>query len=117
MKAFRLELTDYKLDGTVNPELKDAGPEVDKRVDYNVRGSIVALLLNRGLNLCGAELLVQDRLAGKIHDCDADHILLDASEMQKVQDATNRFRGFGIEDVELVQRILEAPEVDVEEKR
>lgn len=84
---------------------------------YEFRDSMIELLFARDLQLSGTELLERDDLARKIRDCADGHILLEEGEWNKLVISANTIRGLGRPDVELVRRILEAPKVEVEEKK
>jgi hypothetical protein len=85
------------------------------QVPYDVRGSIVNSLYHPDLKLSAKELLDNDRLAQKIKGA-TDSILLEDAEWDKVSAAFNKISGFGINDVELVNRVLNAEEIEVKEK-
>lgn len=109
MEARKIDLSPY-------PVLADGpeGPE-SVSVSYEVRKSLVNLLFNPQLQLGGCALLEQHELAVKIMDCAEDAILLDQSDYEKLRHATETFRGFGKNEVELVRRVLKAPSVPVAE--
>jgi predicted glycosyltransferase involved in capsule biosynthesis len=86
--------------------------EGDKKFPYDVKGSMVNALFNPDLRLGFKELFENDRVAQKINSAQ-DHVLLEEAEYQKLKQAFESFRGYNKEDVELVRRVLEAPETNV----
>lgn len=84
---------------------------------YEVKDSMIELLLSRELRLSGRELLDRDDLAKKIRDCPDGSILLEEGEWNKLVQSAETITGLGRPDVELVRRILEAEKVEVEEKK
>jgi hypothetical protein len=84
-----------------------------REVKYRFRDSIVNLMFNPELRLTGLELLKQDILARKVMDSTGDALLLEDAEYARIKQAIEAFRGFGRNDVELVRRVLECPEVKV----
>ena len=93
-------------------------PEGEKRdIPYEVKDSIVSLLFHPDLKLSGMELLKQNELAGKILHSEDPEILFEEAEYNKIKQAINVVTGYGRNEVELVRRVLEAPEVEVEAKK
>jgi len=92
-------------------------PEGEKRqIPYEVKDSMISLLFHPDLKLGGVELLKQNELAGKILNAEPGDLLLEEAEYNKLTQAINVIKGYGRNEVELVRRILEAPEVEVEAK-
>ena len=88
--------------------------EGPKKAPYDVRMSLSNLLFNPGLKLNSRDLLDNDRLSQKILRAESA-ILLEESEYKRLKSAVEGFNGFTKTDVELVRRVLEAPEVPVKE--
>jgi hypothetical protein len=105
----RVDLSSYKV------PVKSPGG-VDE-VEYDVRDSCIEVLLSRELNLTARELLDRDDLARKIRDCPDGHMLLEEGEWAKLAQSVNAVKGFGRADVEWVRRVLDAEQVQVEEKK
>jgi hypothetical protein len=82
---------------------------------FDVRGSIAACLYHPDLKLYARDLLDNDRLAQKIKAA-TDFVLVEDAEYEKVKAAFETIKGFEINDVELVKRVLEAEKVEVQEK-
>lgn len=106
----KINLENYHFDG-----IDEKGKP--KKFPYDVRGNLIAVLFQRQLNLNAMELLERDDLARKIRDCKDREILLEDSEYEKIKQAVNAFKGYGQHDVEFVRRVLECPQVEVEEKK
>ena len=88
---------------------------IKEDVPYQVKDSIIELLYAPTLKLNGVQLLKQQQLVNKIHAAEND-ILLETEEYENLTKAINIIEGFGKNDVELVNRILNAEEVKVSEK-
>lgn len=100
----KINLTPYQV--KINGEYKD----------YDVRDAIVTILTSHFLNLNGSQLLKNNILATKVLEKE-DFILLEDADYQNLKSATDKITGYGKEDIELVQRILEAPDVKIEEAK
>lgn len=97
-------------------KMKDSLGNV-KEGDYAVRESISVMLLNQQLNLSGRDLLFNSKIATKIEDCKDDDVLLEDNEYAKLLSAVEQVHGLGKNEVELVRRVFECPDVKVEEKK
>ena len=86
-----------------------------KEDNYDVKDAVAAILLNRALRLTAVQLLKNNALAQKVMGPNPE-LLLEEAEYATIRHACDQVEGYGAEDVELVQRILECPEVDVEVK-
>jgi hypothetical protein len=84
---------------------------------YEVKDSLVELLLSRDLRLSGRELLKNNDIAKKINDCPDGSILMEEEEWNHLVQAAEQVKGLGRTDVELMNRIFEAPKVEVEVKK
>ena len=104
----KLVLSDYRVE--IN------GTDGTKTIPYHVRSAVVELLFNPELKLGAVELLKRDDLGKKILK-EKDFILLEKPEYDQIKSACEFAKGFSKNDVELVRRILEAEEVDVEVKK
>lgn len=111
MKARKINLENYPIQG-----FDEKGKE--KEVPYDVRGSLVTVLFNKDLNLSAVELLDRDDLARRIRDCKGKEILLEEADYQKIRQSLEVIRGgLGQTDVGFVRRVLECPQIEVEEKK
>ncbi len=102
----RLDLTNYTV--------MVPGPEGPVPEPFQVRESIVNVLFAQE-RLDAAELLRRDRLGERILGQPGDSLLIEEADFQKIKASFEGFKGFRRIDVELVKRVLEAPEVQVEE--
>ncbi|MEN6396736.1 MAG: hypothetical protein ABFC78_09665 [Methanoregula sp.] len=95
----------------VEAELPDG---TKKPFPYIVKQSICGALFLPEQRLGMAELLDNDRLAQKIKAWpEGSPLLLEEAEYQKIRAAFEAHRGYTEHDVELVRRIMNAPEVAV----
>lgn len=90
----------------------DKGPQL---ISYNIRKSISNVVLSPEQKLGMADLLKFSKITDKIESCKEDTILLEETEYQVIKEAFGKFKGFGINEVELCRRIEEAEKVEVEE--
>ena len=111
----KISLTDYTFETKV-PDMMKPGSSIDAEFPYHVRDQMASLLFVRDLGLNGAELVKANMLAQKIIANEGDELLLEEAEWQRLKVAVDAFKGFGQSDVEFVNRILEAEEVEVEKK-
>ena len=86
---------------------------------YNVKESMVSCLLHPVLKLTGRELLLRGKLATQIEEAEIKEgkgfILVEEADYAKLKKAFETIEGFTKSDMELVRRVLEAEETDVEE--
>jgi hypothetical protein len=109
MKVKKINLISYNIEV----------PQLDgtkKSIPYDVRNSLGEIILAPQLKLNGTRLLKNQKIASKIIDCKEDFILLELGEWSVLHEAVEILDVFGKNDVELIQRILESVDVDVEEK-
>ncbi len=105
----RINLKDYM------EKVRDTeGNEVER--PYDVRNSMIEVLLSRELGLPARETLDRDIVARRIRDCSDGTILLEEGDYTKLVAAIDTIKGWGRPDIEFLRRILEAPAVEVEEK-
>ena len=87
---------------------------------YNVKESMVSCLLHPVLKLTGRELLLRNKLATRIEEAEIvegnGSILVEEDDYRKLRQAFETIEGFTKNDMELVQRVLEAEEIEVAEK-
>ena len=115
MEARKIDLTDYvateyaeQPDGTTKEVLimVPVGDETTELM-YRVKSSIATVLME--LRVSGLLLLERNDLALKIRDCVDDSILLTVDEAATLERAFKEFDQFGIQEVELVSRVLRNP--------
>ena len=83
--------------------------------EYDVRGSLITVMFSVP-GMPPTELLQIDDLARKVRDCVGEDLLLEEAEYSKIQRGLNAMKTLGQFEVELVRRILHAPDVKVQEK-
>lgn len=87
---------------------------------YNVKESMVSCLLHPALKLTGRELLLRGKLATRIEEAEIKEgkgfILVEEEDYRKLRQAFETIEGFTKSDMELVRRVLESEEIEVEEK-
>lgn len=105
----KLDLSDYTVKRKT-PDKANPFNEIEIELPYRVKDSILNLMFVPQLQLSGAELVKQNALALKIEACKEGEILLEEAEYERVKKALSTFKGFTRDDVELVTRIMEAPE-------
>jgi predicted glycosyltransferase involved in capsule biosynthesis len=106
----KLDLSNY----LVTVKVKDGEQIVDRQIPYDVKGSIRGILFHADQRLSGIDLMENFKLAEKIAAAEGS-ILLEKDDYNRLKKSFDAFRGFGENDVELVKRILDAPEVQVKE--
>jgi len=109
----KIELQNYM----VNSPMPD-GSSVPQ--PYKVKESMVSCLLHPALKLTGRELLLRGKLATRIEEAEIikgnGFILVEETDYKKLRQAFETIEGFAKNDMELVRRVLEAEEIEVEEK-
>lgn len=108
MKAYKLDISEFQVEVT-----DPSGQAV--LMDYGVRPALVGILLNPQLNLTGIDVFDRYDLATRIKTSDREVILLSPEEHGWLKAAIATIKGFGMNDVELIRRIRNAPEIDIEE--
>lgn len=83
--------------------------------DYITKDSLCICLLHPALQLTGMELLNRVKIKDKIESA-GEYVLLEEDEYAKLKTAFETIQGFSANDVEMVRRVLEAEEIQVEEK-
>lgn len=89
----------------------------EQTTPYDVKSSLINILFHPVLKLAGRDLLKAHKLAEKIEECNEDIILLEDHDYMKLKNAAESIKGFTKNDVEFVQRVLEAEDADVQEKK
>ena len=111
----KLSLKDYTFKARV-PDKMNEGQLMEAEYPFPVKDAILNLMFNPSLQLNGAELVKQNVLAMKLEQCKEDTILLEDEEYNRIKRAVDTFKGFGRNDVELVERINGAEVVEVKSK-
>lgn len=88
----------------------------EKKTDmYDLKGSLGACLLHPVLQLNGRELLLRRRILDKIEQAKGV-LMLEEAEYSKLVSAFEQIKGFSKNDLEMVDRVLNAEEIEVKEK-
>ena len=82
---------------------------------YLVADSLVAVLFNQSLRLSALDARKNDKIAQKIESA-TDFVLLEEAEYQTLKECADSFRGYARNDLEFVDRIANAEEVEIVEK-
>jgi len=106
----KIDLTNYSVHVR-----NEKGEWVD--IPYEVKDSLIEVMFSRDLQLSARELLDRDDIARKVRDCTDGQVILEEEEYNKILTAVNTVKGLGRPDVEFVRRILEAPKVEVKERK
>lgn len=100
----------------LGPDGKEEIEVVEQMMPYDVRESMASILLHPEQKVNGIELLKNNQLAQKILELPEDTLLLETDNYNRLKKAFETFVGFSRNDVELVRRVLEAPDVEVAKK-
>jgi len=103
----KIDLSNYTIDMPTEGGMKT--------YPYSVKESIELAMYHPDLKLNFRDLLENDRVAQKIKSANG-FVLLEESEYSRIKMVFETIQGFRKEDVELVKRVIEAPEVEVQEK-
>mgnify|MGYP001619773014 FL=1 len=110
----QIDLTEYELEIKIPPQ--DGKPDTEK-FRYDVRGSLIEVLFAPELQLKARDILDRDDLARKIRDWKNNLLILEEAEFEKLKHAIENAGGLGRNEIQLIRRILEAPQVEVEVKK
>jgi len=83
---------------------------------YDFKESLIQLMFHPNLRLSGKALLETNIVAEKMMKSDKE-ILLEEADYQNIKNAVDKFEGFSQNEVELVKRVTECPEINVKEKK
>jgi len=111
----KLKIANYLVKIRV-PDRLNPGQMIEGEHPFQMKESILNLLFQPKLELSGADVIRQNKLAMKIESCTDDEIMLEDEEYLRVKKAFDVFRGFNRNDTEMVERINTAEQVEVEEK-
>ena len=95
----------------------DVSPYQTANGSFNVRASLVSILFMED-RLPPREVLARDTIAHRVETTESDTLLLEESDYSKFVSGLNAsdLKPFGREVVEFIRRVLDAPEVDVQER-
>lgn len=103
----KLDLTPYEVRMSDGQELRT--------IPYEVRASCAAVLFHPELRLSARDLLKSAVLAEKIERA-GDAVLLEEEEYERLKAAVEAIHTYARNDVEFVNRVLDAPAVQVQEQ-
>ena len=83
---------------------------------YNVKGTIIDIIFSNQPKLNGRQNHERNKLADKIENCDED-LLLEDSDFAIIKSSVDLIQGFGKNERELLNRIYDAEDVKVKEKK
>ena len=83
--------------------------------DFKVKESLEICLFHPQLNIDGREMMKRRKVLHKIEEAE-DFLLLEDDEWQKLKSAFETIKGMSKNELELVERVLEAEEIEVKEK-
>ena len=106
-----LDLTNYS---TTVKEVRN-GKLVDKKDEYDVKGSLVSILFMPGNNVNARESFKRQVLANQIETANGS-VLLEEADWQKLVDAAEKLENVGRNDVEFMHRILDASQVEIKKE-
>lgn len=86
------------------------------KVPYSVKGSLEILMFHPDLRLSSLETVRHNKIMAKIEDCKDDNVLLEDSEYEVVKRAVETVKGYGRNDIRLIDRVMNAETVEVKEK-
>lgn len=81
---------------------------------YNIKQSIINILFHPDLRLSAKELLDNDKVSQKVEAAEGS-VLLEDAEYEKVKKAFDTVKGFGVNDIELINRVFNAEKIEVKE--
>jgi len=120
LKAWRIDVRPYpisivSIDEDGKMETEDGRP-IMVEDEFDVKGSLAAILFNPTLQLKPQEGFEAHDLAKKIRAADG-HVILDSRERGMVTRAYEALRGVTENQIEFLRRISEAEEVTMEEAK
>ena len=112
IKGRKIQISSYKID-----LVTVAGGGTGRKQDYNVKESIINVITAPEQKHKGFTHLEYMEISKKIMDCQEDYIILSEEEYQKIYRAFDNFSGYSRFDGELLERIKNAEQVELEEKK
>lgn len=112
----KINLENYTVHSKV-PDKLNPGALIDIEYSYPLKDSILMLMFSPELRLNGSDLVKHQALALKIEACKKAEMLLEETEWQMLKDATDKCSGFNRADYEMIERIRNAEEVQVQIKK
>lgn len=91
-------------------------PEGNKDIEVETKQVISEVLFHPDLKMGARDIISMNKIMQKIENSDKE-VLLEEQEYHKIREAFEEVRGFNRLHVELVERILDSPVIEVEEKK
>ena len=91
-------------------------PDGQKKTDfYDMKESLSICLFHPSLQLNGREVLHRGKILNKIEQADGE-LMLEEAEYEKLKSAFEQVKGFSKNDLVMIDRVLNAEEIEVKEK-
>lgn len=120
MNAKKLNLTNYQIkitDPLTFACLNCGKPATEPQSkEFNVREAIANIITNPQQKHKGFRQITFDDLARRIVACKDDYIILDKVDFDMLYECFDNLTGYSRNDVELLRRVRDAEEVELEEK-
>jgi len=97
-------------------EIPSPNGEEKTKIPLNVSQWIQDVIFHPDLKLDGRETILRGKLADKIAEAKGE-VLLEEADYHKIKTAFETIKGFGKMHIELLNRVFEAPTVEVEPKK
>ena len=117
MEARRINLEPYEYDTGQKMRLPKPDGTLDERpvmADYNVRETLVNIILHPGRRMGGLDFLRAEELSRKILDESKAEVLLAEDDYAKLRAAVEQFKGYGRHDSQMLHRVMDAEIVQLE---
>ncbi|MFC1709492.1 hypothetical protein ACFL2J_05530 [Candidatus Omnitrophota bacterium] len=111
MKGRKLNLKAYFVQNT-DPMTPDK-----KETEYDVKEGLANIITSPQQKHKGFRQLVFDDLARKVLNCKSDSIILEQAEYDMLHRCCDGISGYSRNDSELLRRVQDAPEVEMQEKK
>ena len=113
MTAYKLNLKSYK----VTRSIAEGNRVVEKEVDYDVRDVMSNVMCHPSLEHKGFRFHTVAKLADRISGCKDNHLVLDLTDYDIIKSCFDGFKGFSRNDAQMVARVYDIEEIQVEEKK
>jgi len=80
--------------------------------EVNVKQAIANVIMSPDQRHNGFRLVTVAKVVSKIKACQEDYVILEPQEMAILKESFDKLQGFGLDDVELCQRIYEPEKVE-----
>lgn len=113
MKAHKIDLKDYEVE---RGKLVNGSTEINKE-KYGIKEIIANIMCHPSLKHKGFRFHTIAQVATKIEKCKEDFIILDSKDYEIVKECFDSFQGYGKNDREMVARIYNVEEIEMEVKK